>query len=151
MRFNILRKITNSNKKHIKNLSNYTLITAQINLLSRGLKFIPTPSIAENRIKQQLLQDFENFARRMCLQFIFQGQDNERHPFYLRSNWVPPVQPSAALETFREQVKVELADIKLSKPTHKLPYNERMAIRELKGNSEINIKKADKGTTTVLS
>ena len=151
MRFNILRKITNSNKKHIKNLSNYTLITAQINLLSRGLKFIPTPSIAENRIKQQLLQDFENFARRMCLQFIFQGQDNERHPFYLRSNWVPPVQPSAALETFREQVKVELADIKLSKPTHKLPYNERMAIRELKGNSEINIKKADKFTTTVLS
>ena len=87
----------------------------------------------------------------MCLQFIFQGQDNERHPFYLRSNWVPPVQPLAALETFREQVKVELADIKLSKPTHKLPYSERMAIRELKGNSEINIKKADKGTTTVLS
>ena len=73
MRFHILRKITNSNKKHIKNLSNYTLTTAQINLLSRGLKFIPTPSIAENRIKQQLLQDFENFARRMGLQYIFQG------------------------------------------------------------------------------
>ena len=81
---------------------------------------------------------------------IFQGQDNERHPFYVRSNWVPPVQPSVALETFLEEVKVELADIQLSKPKHNLPYNERMAIRELKGNSEINIKKADKGTTTVI-
>ena len=59
MRLHILRKITNSNKKHIKNLSNCTLTTAKINLLSRRLKFIPTPSIAENRIKQQLLQDSE--------------------------------------------------------------------------------------------
>ena len=79
----------------------------------------------------------------MHLQYIFQGQDNERHPFYVRSNWVPPVQPSVALETFLEEVKVELADIQLSKPKHNLPYNERMAIRELKGNS-------DKGTTTVI-
>ncbi|XP_067016780.1 uncharacterized protein [Acropora muricata] len=86
----------------------------------------------------------------MRLQYIFQGQDNERHPFYVRSNWVPPVQPSVALETFLEEVKAELADIQLSKPKHNLPYNERMAIRELKGNSEINIKKADKGTTTVI-
>ena len=88
----------------------------------------------------------------MRLQFILQGQDNERHPFYVRSNWVPPVQPSVALETFLEEVKVDLAEIQLSKPKHNLPYNERMAIRELKRNSrsEINIKKADKGTTTVV-
>ena len=114
--------------------------TILIPLLSRGLKFIPMPSIAENRMKQQLLlQDFENFARRMRLQYIFQGQDNERHPFYVRSIWVPPVQPSVALETFLEEVKVELANIQLSKPNHNLPYNERMAIREVKGNSEIKI------------
>ena len=60
------------------------------------------------------------------------------------------MQPSVALETFLEEVKVELADIQLSKPKHNLPYNERMAIRELKGKSEINIKKAYKGTTTVI-
>ena len=54
------------------------------------------------------------------------------------------MQPSVALETFLEEVKVELADIQLPKPKHNLPYNERLAI------SEINIKKADKGTTTVI-
>ena len=31
-----------------------------------------------------------------------------------------------------------------------MSYNERLAIRELKGNSETNIKKADNGTTTVI-
>ena len=66
MRFQIPRKITNSNKKHIKNLSNYTLTTAQINLLSRGLKFISMPFLAENRIKQQLLQDFFKILRGEC-------------------------------------------------------------------------------------
>jgi len=37
-----------------------------------------------------------------------------------------------------------------SKNRQNLPHKERQAIRELKANSEINIKKADKGTTTVL-
>ena len=32
-----------------------------------------------------------------------------------------------------------------------MPYNERKAILALKTNSEINIKKADKGTTTVMT
>ena len=128
MRLHILRKITKSNKKHLKTLSNCTLTTAQINLLSSGLKFIPMPSIPENRIKQQLLQDFKNFARRVRLQFILQGQDNERHPFYVTSNWVPPVQPSVALETFQEEVKVELAEIQLSKPKHNLPISRFCAL-----------------------
>ena len=57
---------------------------------------------------------------------------------------------SAEQKTFLEEVKVELAEIQLSMPKHNLPYNEGMAIRELKRNSEINIKKADKGTTTVI-
>ena len=57
---------------------------------------------------------------------------------------------TAEQKTFLEEVKVELADIQLSKPKHNLPNNEGMAIRELKRNSEINIKKADKGTTTVI-
>lgn len=54
---------------------------------------------------------------------------------------------TAEQKTFLEEVKVELADIQLSKPKHNLPYNEGMAMRELKRNSEINIKKADNGTT----
>ena len=38
--------------------------------------------------------------------------NEEPHPFHVKSDWDPPVQPSVALETFPEEVKFELANIK---------------------------------------
>ena len=73
--------------------------------MSKGLNFIPTPVTNDNLIRRQLLQDFNQFARRMRLQYIFHGQDKEPHPFHVISNWEPPVQQSVALESFLERVK----------------------------------------------
>ena len=56
-----------SRKQHVKNLSNEQLTDEQITLLSRGLKFIPTPVTKENLIRRKLLADFDQFARRMRL------------------------------------------------------------------------------------
>ena len=61
--------------------------TDETNLLSKGLKFVPTPTLAENRVRRQLLK------------YIYHGQNNKLHPFYVKSNWEPPVQLSIALET----------------------------------------------------
>ena len=77
-----IKKSANNKRKYIKNLSDYEMSTDQINLLSKGLKFIPTPTMGETRIKRQLLQDFKEFERRMRLKYIFHGQDKEPHPFY---------------------------------------------------------------------
>ena len=63
-----------SHKQYIKNLSNKQLIDKQITLLLRGLNFIPTPETEENLIRRQLLADFNQFARRMRLQYIFHGK-----------------------------------------------------------------------------
>ena len=104
----------------------------------------------ENQIRQQLLQDFNQFARRMRLRYIFHGKNKEQHPFHVKSNWIPPVQQSVALESYLEEVKTELAEIQLQKPKNNLPHNKRKAIKELKNNHDINIKKADNGTTTVI-
>ena len=60
--------------KYVKNLSNLELTNDQINLLSRGLKFVPTPITNETALRKQLLTDFKDFARRMRLQFIYQGK-----------------------------------------------------------------------------
>ena len=57
---------------------------------------------------------------------------------------MPPVQPSIALESFLENVKAQLAEITVTKPKN----NELTALKELKTNSALNLKKADKGTTT---
>ena len=89
-----------SRKQHIKNLSKTQLTDEQISLLSRGLKFIPTPVTREEIIRRQLLNDFGQFARRMRLKYIFHGKDKEPHPFHVKSDWDSPVQPSVALETF---------------------------------------------------
>ena len=137
-----------SRKQHIKNLSNTQLTDEQISLLSRGLKFIPTPVTRENIIRRQLLNDFSQFARRMRLKYIFHGNDKEPHPFHVKSDWDPPVQPSVALETFLEEVKFELASIKLNRPIDNLSQGERNALKELSRDQNIVLKKADKGTTT---
>jgi len=70
-----IKKSANNNQKYIKNLSNYETSTDQINLVSKGLKFIPTPTMGETRIKQQLLQNFKQFERQMHLKYIFHCQE----------------------------------------------------------------------------
>ena len=98
-------------KQHIINLSDTQLTTEQINLLSRGLKFIPTPVMKENQIRRQLISDFNQFARRMRLQYIYHDQNTEQHPFHVKSSWIPPIQRSVALETYLEEVKIKLAEL----------------------------------------
>ena len=45
----------------------------------------------------------------------------------------------------------EKLEIQISKPKNNLPPEERKALKGLKNNTEINIKKADKGTTSWAS
>ena len=105
-------------------------------MISKGLKFIPTPVVNETKIRQQLLQDFEQFARRMCLQYIFHGQNKEPHPFHVKSDWMPLVQPSVALESYLKNVKSQLSEIKTTKPKNNLSRNEIKAVAELKNNTD---------------
>ena len=85
----------------------------------------------------------------MRLKYMFHKKHKEVHPFHVKSNWNPPVQKSVALESFLE-VKTDLAEIKITKPKQNLSRNERKALNEMKQNKEINPKKADKGSTTVV-
>ena len=63
---------------------------------------------------------------------------------------MPPVQQSITLESYSESVKTQLVDIRINKPKNNLSRNEMASLKELKNNSAINLKKADKGTTTVI-
>ena len=89
------------------------------------------------------MRDFEQFARQMRLGYIFHGNDKEPHPFHVRSNWIPPVQPSIALESYLENVKLSISEIEIAKPKHKLSHNKYKAVKELKKNTAINLKRAD--------
>jgi len=51
---------------------------------------------------------------------------------------------------YLEEIKMQLAQTPITKPKHSLPLNEGKAITKLKNYIEINVKKADKGTTIVI-
>ena len=61
------------NEKSLRNLSTHQLSDDQVNVLSRALKFIPTPVTNKTIIRRKLLRDFEQFARRMRLHYISFG------------------------------------------------------------------------------
>ena len=119
-------------------------------MLSRDLKFIPTPVTREDIIRHQLLNDFRQFARRVRLKYIFHRNDKEPYPFHVKSDWDPPVQPSVVLPTFLEEVKFDLASIKLNRQKDNLSLGERSALKELSHDKNTALNKADKGTTTVI-
>ena len=102
------------------------------------------------QIKKQLLCDFDHFARRMCLQYIFHGENTKPHPFHVKCTCKTQVQPSVALESYLEEVKIKLAELELKNPKDNLNPAERETLKSLKRDTNINLKKADKGTTSVV-
>jgi len=63
---------------------------------------------------------------------------------------MPLVLQSITLESYLESVKTQLADIKFNTPKNNLSRMEMAAVKELKNNSAIDLKKADKGTTVLI-
>ena len=114
-----------ANIKHIKNLSDKKLTNDQINLLAKGLKYIPTPVTNEMQAEKQLLRDVDHFARS-----IFHGKNTKPHPFHVKSTREPQVQPSVALESYWEEVK-KLAELELKNPKDNLNPAERETFNTL--------------------
>lgn len=84
------------------------------------------------------------------LKIIFHGQNKSIHPFYVKSNWEPPVQPSVTLETYLEEVKQQIVEIKITRQKPNLSHKERKALNVLQQSKDLNFKKADKGSTLVV-
>ena len=142
------KKVTFQNtkgEKYIKNLSNRKLTDAKISLISRGLKFMPVnKSINRNKIRRQVVRDLENRPK-----YMFHGKNRDVHPFYVKSDWNPPVQPLEALESYLEEVKSKLAEIEINLKNN-LSRKEHEALTELKQNTDINLKKGGRGSTIVV-
>nr|XP_048688123.1 uncharacterized protein LOC125627729 [Caretta caretta] len=142
---------------NIVNLSNYTLSPAEAAVLSRGLSFCP--STPTNMI--QFCGDLESYFRRLRLKEYFQHTSeqhtNPQRPPYQHykkdSRWTPPEGRDSRLdfyiECFCRRARAEIVE-----KQHHLPHNlsraEHNAIHSLRNNSDIIIKKADKGGAVVI-
>ena len=124
-------------------MSSKILTDHETALLAKDLKVIPTslkPASHKN-----LLKNFEAFTRSMRLQYIFASSKSKPHPFHVKSIWHPPPQPSVALESYLERTKYENASSTFSSGRDNLSAKQRQALKTLRTNSEVNLKKSRQG------
>ena len=135
----------------VVNLSGNALSEAEINLLSKGLSFCPTPRHIE---KEQILDDLEKFFRRLRLKEFFLKEEEEeedsdaRTLFHLPSTWMPPKRTDAALETYMKETRMDverhLENLQTKRFKDNLPPEERSTLEHLRQCTDIIIKPADK-------
>ena len=148
-----------------KMLSSKDLKPDEICILSKGLKFCPTP----NKInEEQLSADLDKFARSLRIKeyllakerdFPVDGssdsEDDNGVPlprFKKKSSWNPKPSKNTTLESFIDLVKMDVQTAASTNiPTHNnLTPAEKGAIQELKERDDIVIKPVDKGSAVVV-
>ena len=126
------------------------LTNSEIALLSKGLKFVPTPNKID---KAKLKQELEVFRRKLRLIWHFQ---NDERIFDCNKKFRPksrfnPKNKDVIIETYLTSLEEKLLAIDI--PKHKfnnLNKEERKALYSLKNDNIIVIKDADKGSGVVL-
>lgn len=134
-------------RRHVFNLTSNKLTDGEYLLLARGLKFIPTPS--NKKAKNLLINNFDEFARKMQCKYMFSNAETKLHPFRMKSGFQPN-ETNHALQTYIDKTKLELSSIEVQKFTDNVQKIEREAIRSLRNNNDIIIKKADKNNMCVI-
>ena len=136
--------------KNVINLSQRQLTKSEISLLSKGLKFVPTP----NRIdKAKLKQELEVFGRKLRLMWYFR---NDERIFDCDTKFRPkstfnPKNKDVIIETYLSSLEEKLLDIDIPKDKfNNLSKEERDALYSLKNDNTIVIKGADKGSGVVV-
>ena len=135
------------------NLSRMELSEEDVSLLSKGLKFSPTPTDID---KAQLKSDIEAYKRRMRLRWHFRNQednftpDNSDNKFKVKSTWQPP-KDDPVLENYLSLLEEEVMSVSPEgKNFSNLSSSEQISLKQLKCDRNIVIKEADKGSAVVV-
>ena len=94
---------------NVVNLSDRKLTKAEISLLSKGLKFVPTPS---NVNRSVLKEELDVFGRRLRLLWCFINEDNNAsyNPFRPKSTFNPRGK-DVAIELYLSRLEEEILAI----------------------------------------
>ena len=133
---------------NVINLSTRILSKAEISLLSKGLKFILTPtSVNKALIKEEL----ECFGRKLRLLWHFRNEESITisNPFKKKSTFNPKGK-DAAIELYLSRLEEEIMAIDTKLSYSNLTKEERLALNSLRDDTSIIIKEADKGSGVVV-
>ena len=152
------------------NLSKHVLSQPEHSLLEKGLTFIPSVHYTDcsqiyhlqNRMIRSLkLRDYFDKSKQNLSQD--QTLQTPKKDFEIRSNWTPPdgllmpttVDAASRIANITENLLLPVRTqdgrrARVHNPTDNLTISERSAIKQLYSNTDIIIKKADKGSATVI-
>ena len=134
---------------NVFNLSHRKLSKAKVSLLSKGLKFCPTPNTIDKSI---LKQDLEKFGRKLRLKWHYHNDNRIFDPntFKPSSKFNPP-KSDAAIELHLDLLEEKLLNLGPIKHKYSnLTREERKALYDLGNDTSIIIKEADKGSVVVI-
>ena len=93
----------------VVNLSNIIPTDSQINVLNKGLRFIPTP---KSDTIHTGVKSFLEFKRRMLLKYHFRAQQDKTVPiFRVKSVWEPPEYNFPPLQKYFRHVLKDITDL----------------------------------------
>ncbi|XP_062571387.1 uncharacterized protein LOC134233429, partial [Saccostrea cucullata] len=134
------------------NLSSRPLNAAEIKLLSKGLKFTPTPS---NSNLQELSKDIKEYTRKLRLAEFFHKDDEDENTSESdlvrnKSNFNPKKGRNSLLDTVCNTLQnIPLRNEKINTRSN-LRKEEEKAVQSLTNDCSIVIKEADKGGAVVI-
>ena len=132
--------------KYITNLSSKRLTEPQIQVLSMGLKFIPSSSMHKDHLNGAV----SDFCRSNRIKHFFRNEPPSKpHPFKPKSKWVPP-KASADVENYLQRVENTLTSLQPITYQPNLTTAQKRALKELSEDTSIVIKSADKGSGIVV-
>ena len=133
----------------IINLSDTPLTKSATNLLSKGLKFIPSPKPTHFNT---IYNSFLKYRRNMYNKYFFRDNQSIIHPFRTRSKFTPPPPDNSNLTEYISQIYHDLKTQHTQQKQHKpsVTSTDLHYINQLKNNNDIIIKPADKGGAIVI-
>ena len=135
--------------KNVVNLSKQKLAKAEISLLSKGLKFVPTSNhINKARLKMEL----EAYGRMLRLKWHFRNDEKEFHRKRVKQkSTLNPRNKDAAIEIYLSSLEEKLMNIEIPQNKYiNLTREERTALYDLKNDKSIIIKSVDKGSAVTV-
>ena len=153
--------INDFKENSVLNLSDHMLTQTELTVIKKGLNFPPTPKPPDiGEIKTEV----DNLIRRMRLKLHFadipdsnigltEHQQHIERTFHNKSSWTPAPNANVFLESYVQAIKQDLFDIQIKNiPARNINLTPEQydAITALKNNKSIVIKKADKGSATVV-
>ena len=133
---------------NVVNLSRRNLTNDEISLLSKGLKFVPTPrGINKALIKEEL----EAYGRKLRLMWHFRNDERELSydPFKKKSKF-DPKRKDAAIELYLSRLEEEIPSLYYKIGYSNLTKGGRDAVYSLKNDNSIIIKEADKRSAVLV-